>query len=183
MSDRFFELCYDQYKLEMEQADAIYQRAGVMLVALPILGAASLSLGRIDLVARAFERVDVFIFHVVTLATLAGLATSIAFLFICIYPRRYESLASTDAWHQWREDYQNHMNEHSGDAEKVAGEALDQATFEQICPRLVAAQPINARINETRRIAFRRSVMSGAVAVGFLGAQAITHIVLKLQGI
>lgn len=31
MSRDFYELCYDQYKLEMADADSLYQKAGVLI--------------------------------------------------------------------------------------------------------------------------------------------------------
>ncbi len=73
MSRDFYDLCYDQYKLEIDHADQIYQRAGVLLIVLPVLCGAAISVSRIDLLPRLFTRVDLFIYYIAAGATFAFL--------------------------------------------------------------------------------------------------------------
>jgi len=182
MSRDFYQLCYEQYKQEMLEADGLYQKAGVMLVVLPLLGAAEGALGRLDILKLCFTRVDVFFFYAASLATVLALAISTALLFFCICPRRYKTLASMDVWHKWREDYQGYLNktDRNGD---VKAPALDDAMVMSLCNRLTEAQPANAEINETRRKAFGRSVKTAAIALAAVGVQALFYVILKLQGV
>jgi len=182
MSRDFYELCYDQYKQEMSEAEGLYQKAGVILVVLPLLGAIMVTLGRLDILNLCFIRVDAFLFYLAFFATTLALAASTLFLFLCVYPRKYKTLANMDVWQQWRENYQKYLRE----KEENPGEdpsALDAAMFVNLCQRLTEAQPINAKINEKRRMQFKRSVLWAAIAFSAVGVEALFHLILKLQGV
>ena len=181
MSRDFYELCYDQYKQEMNEADSLYQRASVMLAVIPLLGAIMVKLSRFDILDRCFIRVDAFLFYLAFVVATIALAVSTVFLFLYVYPRRYKTLASMDVWEKWREDYQKYL-----DAQKdgAGGSiSLDEAMFRNICPRLAEAQPINAEINEKRRKAFKRSVLWAAIGLAAVGVQALFHLILRVQGV
>lgn len=182
MSRDFYELCYDQYKQEMSEAEGLYQKAGVILVVLPLVGTVMVTLGRLDILGLCFVRVDAFLFYLAFLVASLALAASTLFLFLCVYPRKYKTLASMDVWQQWRENYQKFLREkeeNPGDDPAV----LDAAMFVNLCPRLAEAQPINAEINEKRRTQFKRSVLWAAIAFGAVGIEALFHLILKLQGV
>jgi len=182
MSRDFYEYCYSQYKQEMAEADGLYHKAGVMLVALPLLGAIMVRLGRLDILSLCFVRVDAFLFYLAILTAAFGVATSALFLFLCLYPRKYKTLADMDVWQKWREDYQKYLRaKEDGSADKAA--ALDAAMFENLCPRLAEAQPINAQINENRRKAFKRSVFWAGIVLVAVALEAIFHLALRLRGV
>ncbi len=181
MSRDFYELCYDQYKQEMNEAEGLYQKAGVMLVVLPLLGAIMVSLGRVDILELCLTRVDVCLFYLALVVSCTALVASVVFLFLCVYPRKYGTLASMGVWQKWREDYQKYLN--SKDKAAAEADSLDLAMFENICPRLAEAQPINAAINEKRRRAFKRSVEMGAIALASIGIEALFGLILRLQGV
>jgi len=182
MSRDFYELCYDQYKQEMQDADAIYQRAGVMLIVLPLLGTATLALGRIDILRLCFTRVDAFLYYFGSLVAMLGIASSAVFLFLCVYPRKYQTLASMKTWHKWREDYQQYLNKGGEAGASSDGDEPEAATMKHLCEKLVDAQPINAEINEKRRKAFKYSVLAAAIAFAAIGLQAFFYLILKIQG-
>ena len=181
MSRDFYELCYDQYKQEMREADGLYQKAGIMLVLIPLLGSAMVTLGRIDLLGQMFTRVDTFFFYLAFAITASALVVSTVFVFLFVCPRsRYKTLASMDVWQRWRQEYQEHLEKQE---EKGETQTIDLAMFENITPRLAEAQPINAALNEKRRKHFQRSVKAAAVALATLGLEALFHLVLKVQGV
>ncbi|HOD82974.1 MAG TPA: hypothetical protein PKG77_16260 [Phycisphaerae bacterium] len=182
MSRDFYELCYDQYKQEMAEADGLYQKAGFMLVLIPLLGSAMVTLGRIDLLAQMFTRVDTFFFHLAFAVAAVALVVSTVFVFLFVCPRsRYKTLASMDVWQQWRQDYQEYLKKQKENGSD--GEAIDLAMFENITPRLAEAQPINAALNEKRRKHFQRSVKAAAVALAAVGMEALFHLILNAQGV
>ncbi len=183
MSKIFYELCYDQYKQEMKDADTLYQRAGVMLVVLPLLGTATLALGRIDILKLCFTRVDTFLYCSTLLVAMLGVASSAVFLFLCVYPRKYQTLASMKAWHKWQEDYREYLNKSGEAAASCEGDEPETATMKHLCRKLVDAQPINAAINEERRKAFKYSVLAAAIAFAAIGMQAFFYLILKIQGV
>lgn len=183
MSRDFYELCYDQYKQEMSESDRIYQRVGVMLVAIPLLGAVTVKLGRIDMLESCFKRVDIFFYYFASLTTIIALAVGVVFLFLCAYPRQYKTLANMDVWYKWREDYKKYLKDKEKGDKSEANSELDLALFENICPRLVEAQPINAEINEKRRKAFQGSIKAMVIAVVAVGFQSLFHLIIIIQGI
>lgn len=181
MSRAFYELCYDQYKQEMKEADSLYQKGGVVILAVSLLGTILSALGRVDLLPRIFDRVDVFFFYAAFAVAGSSLVVSVIFLFLCVYPRQYHTLAGMDVWFDWREKYRR-FEEEKGDAAESPPD-LDGALFENICPKLVEAQPKNAAINEKRRTAFRWSILWSATALAATGVQAFFNMLLLAQGL
>ena len=122
MSDRdFYELCYEQYKREMDDADAIYKRSSSTLFALPVLFAAFYALGRTDLLPKCFLRVDIFFYYLASVIALFPLAVSVVMLFLAVRPRKkYKSLASMGVWQDWRTQYQEYLNNRQGDDQSKA---------------------------------------------------------------
>lgn len=183
MSQRFFDFCYDQYKEEMREAEGLYQRAGVMLVVIPLLCAVTVKLGRIDIFDIAFARADVFLYYLGSAVALMALATSTVFLLRCVYPRRYETLASMNVWEEWRGSYEEYLRENKESSEDDGGAALNAGTLANLRTQLVKAQPVNAELNENRRRAFKQSVKMAAIALAAVGLQALFALVLRVQGV
>jgi hypothetical protein len=183
MSKDFYDLCYDQYRQEMNEADTLYQKAGVMLVALPVLAGAIVYVGRIDLINLALTRVDSFLYHAAAVVGMLAIGVSVVHLFLCIYPKQYKTLASMNVWHAWREEYQAYLKSKKKDAKDDPTEPLDEATIKELCSRLVEAQPANAQINEKRRIHFQKSVLMAGIASIAIGFQALFYLLLQIQGV
>ncbi len=183
MSRDFYELCYDQYKREIDDANNIYQKAGVLLVIIPIIGSAIFAFGRDDIFDLFHERTDVFLYYVVSLIAVIALFVSIVFLFCCVLPRKYETLAKMDAWHQWHSDYQEYLKNKNEESKHHNDDELEVALFEALCPKLVKAQPVNAKLNETRSKAFKRSLLLASISLFAFFFQAILYFLLYIQGI
>ena len=74
----FYYFCYDQYKIELEDADKLYQKASIIFVLLPILVGITCKLGRIDLFSvELLGRLDVCAYYLAIVASWALLAISI----------------------------------------------------------------------------------------------------------
>ena len=185
MSSRdFYDLCYDLYKREMDDADVIYQRSSSTLFALPILFASFYALGRTDLLPKCFSRVDIFFYYLASVTAMLPLAVSVVMLFLAVCPcKKYKSLASMGVWQDWRTQYQEYLTNRQGNDQSQDPSALDAAMIENICPRLAEAQTNNAPINEKRRGYLRSSVLWAAVGMIGIGLQAILYFILKIQGI
>jgi hypothetical protein len=103
MTDKeFYDLCYDQYKFTFSQTDALYHRMGLLLTPQVVLGGVMVALGRPDLVAHVFERVDVFLYHLSMVAAFTSLFVSVGLLFRVAFPRQYQGLATMEEWMEWR---------------------------------------------------------------------------------
>jgi len=182
MNEReFYEVCYDRYKHEQSQADAIYQRAGILLPSLPILGAVAYGLGRADLLVRTFTRVDIFLYVLAAGSAFACLAVSIVFLYLCILPRRdYKSLPPMREWDNWRKDYRKKFADKGAqpDEDKIGIHCL-----EFLKDKIVDAENAYARLNEIRREHFRRAMLWTALGIGAVAFQAMFYMLLHLQGI
>lgn len=183
MSRDFYQLCYDQYQQEMKEAETLYQRAGVMLVALPLLSTATVALGRIDILKLCFTRVDTFLYYLASVVAILSIAGGVVFLLLSVYPRKYETLATMDVWQKWRDGYQKYLSESKGSEVSSDTGELDMAMVNNLCSKLVEAQPINAQINEKRRKSFQKSVLMAAVALATIGLQALMYLILKIQGV
>ena len=185
MSRDFYELCYEQYKHEMSESDRIYQRAGIMLAVLPLIGVVMAKLGRQDIVDLFFTRVDTFLFYLSFVVAACTMVASVVFLFISILPRKYKTLANMDVWQDWREKYQKYLDAIREDDTQTeeASNLLDMAMFENVSPKLAEAQPINAELNEKRRKAFRWSILMTAISLAAVGVLSIFSIILALQGV
>lgn len=182
MSRDFYELCYDQYKNEMAEAESLYQKAGIMLIVIPLIGSLMAALGRLDLLNHLFTRIDVFIFYLSFTVATSALAVSTFFVFLFVCPRSdYKTLASMDVWQNWRKEYKEFLEKQK--QTHKSDDAIDVAMFENICPRLAEAQPTNSKINEKRRKNFQRSVKTAAVAMAATGIQALFALFLNIQGI
>ena len=181
MNKDFFDICYDQYNQEMMEADRIYQKAGVMLLVLPLFSTALVKLGRIDLIVSCFTRVDIFLYYFFSLVAGLAIVASAIFIFLCVYPRKYETLATMNVWEEWREKYRGYLDKNKD--HKASNDTLDKETIAYLHSRLVEAQPVNAQINEKRRKAFQRSVLLAAIALTAIGFQALFYLVLKIQGV
>jgi hypothetical protein len=184
MSRAFYDLCYDQYKLEAKSTEALYQRAGIMLISLPVLGAAASALGRADLVLRCFTRIDIFLHLLGAAAAFVSLVVSAVFLFLCVCPRReYKSLADLDSWLKWRDSHLDYLKKQGGDGATPADASIEAAMIEEMCPKLAGAQSKNAAINEKRRACFRVSVLWLGLCLGAIGVEGLFYFLLKVQGI
>lgn len=182
MSREFYNLCYDQYKLEMLETDQIYQRISFIPIVLSVLGAITFKLGRLDILNQVLTRIDVFIYYLANVASYILIGTSVIFAILYALPRKgqYKTLASMKAWQDWRQKYQKYLDS-LGD-EKL-DEKADEAMIREICPKLAEAQANNAPINERRRQYFYKSVLTASLCMIPVSVEAFFCLLLKIRGL
>lgn len=183
MNERhFYEVCYDQYNHEQNQADLIYQRAGILIAALPVFGAIAYQLGRPDLLRcfLASPRVDVLLYLLATTVAFLFLALSVTFLMWSIFPRPYRSLPPMKEWADWREKSRKHFSE---TGEELDEEKIGQYMMGELRKKIVDAQNDYCQKNEKRRKHFRRAIFWTSLTIAAIGIEAFMHLVLYLQGV
>ena len=176
-SKEFYDLCYDQYKIELEEAEKLYQKVSILLILIPVVGGISVSMGRTDLVARTFERVDVFLYYFSFLLGWLALAAGITFSILCVIPRNYKRIGDMDGWQDWKNKYNKFLQDSGKD------ETIDDALMRDICPKLADAQTQNAPVNEKRRKYFQKGVMFASISIIPIAFQAFFYCLLKIQGV
>ena len=178
MNEReFFDLCLERYRYEQNQADAIYQRVGLLLTSLPILGAVAYNLGRPDLIRETFARVDIFLYMVATGFAFVCLGTSMVFLIRCVYPRHYESLPPMLHWDGWRKDYRKQWKNEKPDEDVIGSQFI--ALMKE---KVVAAEKDYSKVNEIRRKWFQRAIFWAGLGAGAIALQAFFSLILYWEG-
>lgn len=163
----FYKLCYDQYKMELKDSETFYQRAGVLLIVLPLLGGVILASGPIDTerLYSCINNISIALYYLFTIFSLVCIAFSIIFLYQTILPRDYKNLALLSQWNEWRKKWGN---------ENEKGEIIEQ---------LVDVHDNNTAINEKRRNYFHKSVQWAGITLIGISAQTIFYIVISIKGI
>ncbi len=179
----FYELCYDQYTREKDETEGIYRRAGILLTALPILGAVTYGLGRTDLVPRLFTRVDVFLYYLAVLAAWLALATSVFFLVRSILLRTYSSLAPMKKWHGWIEEYRRKFPNEGKDLSDEDKSVIGAELIRSLIPLLADAQTHCSENNEHRRKLLKTAFSAAAIAIACIAGEAVFHVILHLQDV
>lgn len=180
MNDKeFFELCFDRYKHEESQVDAIYHRVGFLLTALPVLGAVAYHLGQAEFLRKAFLRVDVFIYVASTSASFVCLSLSALFLMWCVLPRGYKALNVMREWDAKRADFKRW-----DESNKVDNQAEVVSTLTKgITSRTMEAEEHYRKANESRRQKFRWSIIWAGIALAFIALEGFFSMILSLQGV
>jgi uncharacterized membrane protein YcjF (UPF0283 family) len=174
-SRSFYELCYDQYKIELEEADKLYQKVTIVFILLPVLVGATVKIGTTNLVGQLFIRIDIFLYYLYTLIAWILIGVSAAFAILCVVPRTYKRIGDMEGWQNWRKRYQKYIDD------TKAEETVDAAMIRDICPKLADAQTKNAPTNERRRKYFQRSVLIASISTIFIAMEGIMYLILKLE--
>jgi hypothetical protein len=179
--EKFFEICFDQYRYEQNQADAIYQRMGILLTALPILGAIAYQLGRPDLIPIWSTQIYIFLYLTAGTIAFVAIAVGVAFMLLGVCPRtKYKSLRPMQSWEDWRNDYRKTL----GSKDKPANEeTIGEASLKEMKKKVLEAEKSYSRMNEKRRKYFQHAVFSTGIATAGVALEAFFHMLLYLQGI
>ncbi len=175
-SREFYDLCYDQYKLELEEAEKLYQKVAIVFIVLPLLIGATVQIGRIDLLGRIL-RIDVFFYYISCLVAWILIGISATFAILCVIPRSYKRINDMEDWGDWRKRYQKYIEE------SQTKETVDEAMMRDISLKLADAQTNNAFINERRRRYFQKSIFIIGISTYFLALQGICYLIFRIEGI
>ena len=174
MNEReFYEVCYDRFKHEQSQADAIYQRASILLVSLPILGAGAYKLAQAALLSQTSA--SKLLFYALSGASAVCLAASGVFFALSVCPRRYESLPPMKKWKEWRDAFRGRFasSDAEPDEKKIGAECVAK-----MIEKIVDAEYDYYTKNEIRRRHFRRSILCATFAMVGIGIEAFFHVLL-----
>jgi len=177
MNDKeFLDLCYDQYKYELEHCEAIYQRAGFVLTAQSVVAGATIYLGTAEAFEKLFTRIDVFFFYAAAALSLLLIVISVTFLFMAVCTRQYQALAPMAKW-------QNRRKELCG-TETSQDSTLQQSQFIQdITERVCEADAQSKTNNEKRMTMFRISLVAVGVSMVLMCIEAVFRFILQVEGI
>jgi hypothetical protein len=156
----FFDFCYDQYKVEMEDAERIYTRVGILITALVVLAGVVKHLARPELAGEWNLTLGVVpiatgILHIATMAAGFCLLKSLCYTLRAARPQKYTNLASTEQLREWKEIRALHIAQN--EAKKSPG-GLSSALWREMLPKLTEAQFKNAELNEKRRIQYEKAL-------------------------
>jgi len=159
----FYHTCFQHYRLEFEDAEALYQRLNPLLATQAVLWAVLVTVSRVEVFRRVFDSpafTAYCSFQLVAALTLGG---SLLLLFAVAFPRQYSTLASLGKWASWKEDYARFRAQSAVNTEDTAEMDFDAVFEKSIISAMLDAQVVNARINERRRRFFKYAVFLLAI--------------------
>jgi len=184
MNDKeFFDFCYDQYKTELADADLLYQRAGILLTGLAVLGGLIAALIRLEYVVDTFHRLDIGAYYICAAASVLSLTCSAGFLVAVLIPRRYSRIAPVKAWKEWRAVYGSILTSDDVTAEERNREALAIETHTLLLDNIAKAQSENAPQNQARMKHFTSSVKWTSIAVVCMVLLALARLAIYVRGV
>ena len=179
----FFDFVYDEYKAELALAFSLQQRIGVLITAAVIIGGASVSISRIELLTHIFASLEIVLIQITTFLVVLFLVAGIICLFLAAIPRDYPKLGKTYFWSRWRKDYWKILVEDDSEDEERNRRALNESTLDAILKSIAEAQTTAAYLNQKRLRAFHWATCCMTLAVGSLMLQGILVFILKVQGV
>ena len=185
MSKEFYDLCLKQYNEEMAEASSFYHKSSFMFVIIPLITTVYYNFVRPDIILNANEiNFAIILYFAAILFTGVFLVLSLLNLVICLNPQtKYQSLNNMNAWDGWRKDYLKYLNGTIDKTDEEKQKELDAKMITNITKKLVDAQPCNAKLNESRNLAFKRSVGMSSWALVMLSFQVFMYFVLRLYSI
>jgi len=157
------------------ETDQLYQRAGVVLILLPLLGVLTYNLGRIDILNQVFTRIDVFLYYLFTFISYLCLGCSVVFAILFILPRK-EQYKGMHFMKGWLRKYKYQHLKNRGKKQKSKN-----VIFYKITKELAKIQANNESINEKRRRHLYRCFLMASFAITVIGLQAILLFMIKVQ--
>lgn len=176
------DLFYDAYNRALDDTEGVYRRAAILLTTLPILGAVTYSLGRLDLIQKPGLRLDVVLYYLSLTGAWLCVARSVVFLVWSIKLGSYPCLAGMDQWHLWLKENAKRFTNDGQDLSEKQWTIVAADMIRARIPLLAAAQATCADNNEKRRKLLQRAMGWASYAVAFVGLAAVTYLVIRLIG-
>ena len=181
-SDGLYRLCYERLAEENRRRDHFLTRAGLLLTAIVILAGAAMSVGRLDLLAQLFVRVDVFLFYAFEALVWIGIVLAVVLMVRMIWPVWYAVLPSMTGFIQWRDDYAKQLRD-AGYAADDALSVADQPMLLELSRCASQATDVNFEVNQSKQRAFNRCLYILSATTAALGLAALLSRILIGQGI
>ncbi len=181
-SDGLYKLCHERLTEQNRTRDQFQARGGLLLTAIVILAGGGISVGRLDLLARMFIRVDVFLFHAFEALVCLGIVLALVFMIRMLWPVWYEVLPSMTGFIQWRDDYAKQLRD-AGYAADDALSVADQRMLLELSRCASQATDVNFEVNQSKQRAFNRCLYILSATTAALGLAALLSRILIGQGI
>lgn len=181
-SDGLYRLCYEHLSEQNRRRDHFLTRGGLLLTAIVILAGAGMSVGRLDLLAQMFIRVDVFLFYAFEGVVWIGIVVALALMIRMLWPMWYAVLPSMTGFLQWRDDYAKQLRDASyapDDALSVANERM----LLELCRCVCETTDVNIEVNQSKQRAFNRCVYVLTATTATLGLALLLGRILVVQGV
>ena len=163
----FFDLCYDQYKVENDETASIYSVAAFALTGLTVVGAAIAALARSDWLNHSLKRLDVSLFYSALVAAALLLVVAVIRLAMCATPRHgYKALRSIT---NLREDFKD-------------ADVSKHPDYARLTGLLCQCHAANRELNEHRRSHLQATIRVGSWSLAMLFAAAFFHAIVTLVG-
>lgn len=160
-----FDHFYEQYRVEVSEADYVYQRAGLWLTANGLVGTALAALVTGAPGSRFSVDVTQPTSAVVSILTALALFMATAFMGFALFPRKYGRFSLPHEILAFRAAYRTDL-ERAGYPADHREAAESETMFEELSKVLAEKTKRNARINENRHRALGRSSVLTLVALG-----------------
>jgi hypothetical protein len=181
-SDGLYRLCYERLAEENRRRDHFLTRAGLLLTAIVILAGAAMSVGRLDLLAQLFVRVDVFLFYAFEALVWIGIVLAVVLMVRMIWPVWYAVLPSMTGFLQWRDDYAKQLRD-VGRGPDDALRVADNRMLLELSRCVCEATDVNFNVNHLKQQAFNWCVVVLTATTAMLGLALLLGRILVGQGI
>ena len=175
---QFMDFCYDQYKIELENAERFYPRVTVHVAVLTLLGGICVRLLPLGPLLSMCGNTVALLQTALAFLTFLLLAVSFVFVLVAALPRRYEHVAPAAKWQEWHETYDKLLSKdnRSDDNRPI----LAQGFIDSLIPGLTEAQHKNVAINEHRRRYYRKAVFAVMFATVSISLLALLRLCVYL---
>ncbi|MBW7863943.1 MAG: hypothetical protein H3C30_05950 [Candidatus Hydrogenedentes bacterium] len=182
--DDLFAFVYDQYKIELADADGISKRASLVLGAAVLVGTASAQLTNPGLLLKWHESLWHMLMAFFSVSDVLFLVVSVAFLFLVAYPRTYERIAPTVKWLDWLRQIEQHLVGAGTDGMDECHEKGPEDDKEiALLTALSNAQSKNYRLNEIRRNHYQRALLLLVFSTGSMFLLAVLTLCKYVGGL
>lgn len=181
-NDGLYKLCYERLSEQDRRRQHFLTRAGLLLTAIVILAGAGMSVGRLDLLATMFIRVDVFLFHAFEALAWMGIVVALMLMIRMLWPVWYAVLPSMTDFLEWRDDYAKQLRD-AGYAPNDALSVADERMLLELSRRVCETTDVNFEVNESKQQAFNRCVYVLTATTATLGLALLLGRILVGQEI
>jgi len=181
-NDGLYKLCYERLSEQDRRRDNFLTRGGMLLTAIVILAGAGMSVGRLDLLALMFQRVDVFLFYAFEALFWMGIVIALVFMIRMLCPTWYAILPSMTGFLEWRDDYAKQLRD-TGYAQDDALTVADERMLRELSRRVCETTDVNFDVNELKQQAFNRCFYVLTATAATLGLALLLGRIIVVQGV
>ena len=178
MNDKEFkDFCYDQYKIELDDAERMYQKISILIGVLALLFGVAAKLFPLALLSSHKFSIPLVLLMIFSIAALVLLTISLLYLIHAGYPRDYQRIAPTQKWEEWRQKCLQHYAKNCTSDEELL-KTVNAEFSSNFIKSLANAQCINVPVNELRGKSYQRAMLFSVVSLAAILLMAICRVML-----